>query len=325
MFRFISTTALILCGLAGPAAAQPSTNFRGPVSGFVFNPTSRTIRPLVGIPGAAQIGAPLLNEVDFASAGPDGKWGVVTKAGRSSFVQDLAGLAPSELPADGLIDAVDRVVWSRGGDFALLYSSSTNRLQRVRISASGAVADPPLDLSPWGAVTTLAIDPAGLRIAFGAAGSGLFYFDAGQSPALLSSIAKPASAAFDGAGRRLYAIDLDQQQILEFESGSSAMTFAPLAQADSPAVSPVGLAVSGDGLYLLLADGAARAIRVYDIASRSLADTIALDFAPSRLEALSSAPTFLLNGDNSGEWLLVLDARRFPGVSFVPANREEVR
>ncbi len=320
--RFFSTLILILGGLAGPAAAQ---NFRGPVSGFVFNPASRTIRPLLGIPGAAQVGSPLINDVDFASVGPNGKWGLVTKAGQSYFLLDLAGLAPTELSAEGLIDAVDRVVWNRDGDFALLYSSSTNRLQRVRVSASGVVADAPLDLSSWGPVTTLAIDPAGLRIAFGAAGSGLFYFEAGQSPALLSSISRPVAAAFDGGGRRLYAVDLDQQQILEFESGLTAMTFAPLAQAGAPAIVPVGLAVSGDGRYLVLADGAAQAVLVFDITSRSLADTIALDFVPSRMEALSSAPTFLLNAESNGEWLRVLDAKRFPGVFFVPANREEVR
>jgi hypothetical protein len=45
----------------------------------------------------------------------------------------------------------------------------------------------------------------------------------------------------------------------------------------------------------------------------------------TRFEALSPAPAFLLNGDNSSQWLLVLDARRFPGVSFVPANREEAQ
>lgn len=132
-------------------------------------------------------------------------------------------------------------------------------------------------------------------------------------------------AAFDGTGRRLYAIDLDQQQILEFDSGSSAMTFASLAQPEGAGVSPVGLALSGDGQYLLLADSAANAVRVYDTSTRSLADTISLDFTPTRMEALSSAPTFLLNGEDNGQWLRVLDARRFPGVSFIPANREEAQ
>ena len=103
---------------------------------------------------------------------------------------------------------------------------------------------------------------------------------------------------------------------------SSALELVTLAQPDAPGTTPVGLAVSGDGLSLLLADSSARAIQVYDTASGSLANTIPLDFTPSRFEALSSAPTYLLNGDNTSEWLLVLDARQLPGVSFVPANQE---
>jgi DNA-binding beta-propeller fold protein YncE len=222
-----------------------------------------------------------------------------------------------------MIDQVDRVLWNSDGSYALLYSSSGNRLQRVRFSDT-AVADAPVDLSPWGQATTLAIDPAGQRIAFGAAGSGLYLFQAGQPPFPLSSMASPAAAAFDGTGQRLYAVDLDQLQIVEFDSGSSASVFASLAPADGPAVKPVGLAVSGGGRYLILADSAAQSVRVYETASRSLTNTIPLDFMPSRLEALSTG-TFLLNGDNSNEWLLVLDARQIPSISFVPANQENAR
>lgn len=226
---------------------------------------------------------------------------------------------PVESTPDDLIGAVDRVQWSPDGSYALLYSSSGNRLQRVRFSATGAAADTPLDLSPWGQATALALDPAGQQIAFGVAGSGLYLFRVGQSPALLSSMASPAAAAFDGTGLRLYAVDLGQQQIMEFDSGSSALAFASLAQADAPAVTPVGLAVSGDGRYLMLADSSAQAVRVYETASGNLANTIPLDFSPSRFDALTPG-TFLLNGDTSTEWLLVLDGRQVPSISFVPAN-----
>jgi len=320
---FISISIAVLSLPGGLAKAQ-STSFHGPISGFVYSHTSRTVRPLFGIPGATYIGSPLLDQVDSASIAPGGKWAMITKGGHSAFMRGLSDLAPAESSPDGLIDAVDRVLWNRDGSYALLYSSSGNRLQRVRLSDTGATADVPLDLSPWGQATVLAIDPAGQQIAFGVAGLGLYLFGAGQSPALLYSMASPAAAAFDGTGRRLYAVDLDRQQITEFDSGSSALDFASLAQPDAPAVSPVGLAVSGDGRYLMLADSASQAVRVYETASRSLANTIPLDFTPSRFEALSSG-TFLLNGDNSNEWLLVLDARQLPSISFVPANREDAQ
>src|SRR5262249_22707786 len=113
------------------------------------------------------------------------------------------------------------------------------------------------------------------------------------------------------------------QQIVEFDSGAGPLLFASLAQPDGSPGDPAGLAVSGAGRYLLLADRTARSVRVYETSSQSLANSIPLDFSPTRLEPLSTGPTFLLNGDNSNEWLLVLDARQIPGVYFVPAVQQE--
>jgi DNA-binding beta-propeller fold protein YncE len=320
---FISITIAVL-SLPGELANAQSTSFHGPISGFVYSHISRNVRPLFGIPGATYIGPSVLDGVDSASIAPGGKWALITKDGHSSLMQGLSDLAPAASSPDGLIDAVDRVRWNPDGSCAILYSSSGNQLQRVRFSDTGAVADTPVDLSPWGQATTLAIDPAGQQIAFGVAGGGLYLLQIGQSPALLSSMANPGSAAFDGTGQRLYAVDPDQQQIIEFDSGSGALPFASLTQSGAAAVTPVGLAVSGDGRYLVLADSTSQAVQVYEVASRKMTNTIPLDFTPSRFAALSGG-TFLLNGDNSNEWLLVLDARQIPSISFVPANQENAQ
>jgi DNA-binding beta-propeller fold protein YncE len=309
-----------------PASVEAqSANFQGPIAGFVFSGASRTVRPLFGLPGATHIAAPILHQVDSASVAPGGKWAFVTRPRHATFVSGLSDLAPVESSITGLIDAADRVVWSRDGSFAVLYSSSHGLLQRVQLSTSEPTADTPVDLSPWGQVTTLAIDPAGQQIAAGFATSGLYLFTTGQSPALLLSLAHPQAAAFDGTGKSLYAIDPDNQRILQFQLGSAFSEFASLAQSNGPALTPTGLAVSGDGRYLLMTDSATQAVFVYEINSRSLANTIPLSFAPSRFEALSAGPVFLLNGNNRKEWLLVLDASQTPAVYFVPASEEVAR
>jgi hypothetical protein len=261
-----------------------------------------------------------LSEVDSASISPGGEWAWITKAGRSAFVRGLPALAAESTPG-GLIDGIDGVAWTRDGTFALLRSSSGRQLQRVRFSPGGALADAPIDFSPSGRITTMAIDPLGRQIAVGVAGVGLYLFDADHSPALLSPM-EPAAATFDNSGRRLYAVDLGTQRILEFDSGSGPVEFASLADSSTPPLNPAGLAVSGNERYLALADSAARVVRVYETASRSLVNTIPLDFAPARLEPLSPAPVFLLNSASGSEWLL-LDAREVPVVYFVPASREE--
>ena len=182
-------------------------------------------------------------------------------------------------------------------------------------------------LSAYGEIAAMAIDPAGRQAAFGVsatAGGGLYLLRTGGVPMLLSSLAQPVAAAFDESGSRLYAIDLGTASILEFDSGVG-FQFAPLPHKGGAPPDPVGLGVSGDGRYLLVADRASRAVHVYDTASRALASTIPLDFAPSRMEALTAGPVFLLNGDRRDEWLMVLDARTIPQVYFVPAITEPTK
>jgi DNA-binding beta-propeller fold protein YncE len=226
-----------------------------------------------------------------------------------------------------MIDAVGRIVWSGGGSYALLYSSSRNQLQRIRVSETEVAADPPLDISPFGQgqVTSLAIDPAGRQMAFGIAGAGVYLWGEGQAPGLLSSMKQPAALTFDETGNRLYAADLDQQQVLEFDSGGAGNPVASLAQADGPPLTPAGMAVSRGARYLLLADTTTKAVLVYETGTYSLVNSIPLDFVPSRMEALSTNSSYLLNGDNSQEWLLVLDASQTPAVYFVPARAKEAQ
>jgi len=322
-FVWLGTPALLFL-LTGPVHPQ-SVGFQGPISGFVYDPPSRMIRPLLGIPGATYLGPALLKDVDWASIAPGGTWAFVTRRGTGNFWGGVSQLAPTLTSLEGLIQAVDHVAWSSTGSYAVLYSSSANRLQRVSLTGSGPAADSPLDLSSWGNPATLAIDPTGQRIAFGVAGSGLYLLNVGQAPALISAMVQPGPMAFDGTGLCLYATDLGQSQIVEFASGSGPLAFAPLAPPNGDPVNPVGLAVSGGGSYLLLADSAGQAVQVYQIASQSLANTIPLASAPSGLVALSSAPYFLLNGGDTEVSLLILDARGTPSVFFVPAQREARR
>lgn len=320
MFRSICSL-MASFGLLASVGNSQSASVHGPIAGFVYDRAQRTVQPLFGVPGATYAGPPVLDQLDSASVAPGGKWALISRSGVGAFVRGLPDLTFADSPAEGLIDTADRVVWTAGGSYALLYSSTRNQLQRVHFSESDVVADAPLDLSPWGPapITSLAIDPAGRQMAFGIAGSGLYSLAPGQSPVLLSSMTRPAAVTFDETGNRLYAADLDQQRILEFDSGSSGVEFASFARTDGPPLNAAGLAVSAGARYLLLADSATRSVLVYETATHNLVNSISLDFPPSRMEAISDF-TYLLNGDNSGEWLLVLDARQTPSVYFVPAT-----
>jgi hypothetical protein len=287
----------------------------------VYSPGSRTVRPLLGIPGATHIGSAVLNNVNAAWIAPGGKWAFVTTATHTALVRGLSDAAPAECTAEGTIEAVDSVAWSRDASFAVLYSSSARRLQRIRLADGHVQADPPVDLTPWGEPTTLAIHPSGQQIAFGVTGAGIYAIDGGQSPALLVGMARPAAAAFSDTGR-LYAVDMETRRIVEFGADLSPSEFAVVESVDGAEFEPVGLAVSGDGKHLIVADKGTRTVRIYETAARTLADTIRLDLAPAHIQRLSTGATFLLNRVAAKEWLLVLDATATPQVYFVPAGEE---
>jgi hypothetical protein len=301
-----------------PAAAQ-SGGFDRPTAGFVFRAGSGAVRPLVGVPGATYLGGPVLTGLRAAWIAPGGNWAFIITADHAAFVRGLSENAPSESPADGLIGAVDRVAWSRDGSVAVLCSTSGAQLQRVALANGRVSADDPLDLTPWGAPTALAVDPSGRRIAFGVDGAGIYLTDGTKPPTLLVSLPRPAATAFSDAGR-LYTVDADTGRILEFTPDLSPADFAVVDAVDGVEFKPVGLAISGGGRYVILTDRGSRTVRVYETATRTLAETIQLDLAPAHTDRLSTGATYLLNRPHGAEWLLVLDASDMPRVYFVPAG-----
>jgi hypothetical protein len=313
---------LCLAVLAAPAHAQ-FDGFDRPTAGFVFSPGSHTIRPLLGIPGSTYIGTAIFNEVNAASVAPGGKWAFVATSTHSAFVSDLSAPAPAESAVGGIIDAVDRVAWSNSASFAVLYSSSSGRLQRVRLVDQVSVDDV-VDLTNFGQLTAMAVDPSGRWVAFGIAGSGIYAWDGAQSPVLLVSMARPGAVAFSDTGR-LYALDAETRKIVEFGADLSPSEFTVVNTVEGAEFEPVGLAISGTDKYLMVSDRATRTVRVYEIATRTLADTIPLDFAPTHMQRLSNGAMFLLNRARGNDWLLVLDATDKPRIYFVPAGEEQAQ
>jgi hypothetical protein len=326
MSQSLLYSSLAVLVFAGPqAASAQAPAFAGPVAGYIYRGDSRTIRPLQGIPGSTAVGAPLFDGIEAAAIAPGGKWAFVTKAGKRVFLRGLAGGEAVEVAVDGLMDKSDRIEWSADGSAAVLYSSAAKQLQRLRLSDSGVLVDPAEAVFLNGEISAMAVSRSGRSIALGVMGSdasGVYLWIAGGSPVRVSAALGAVAATFDATGERLYAVDMNTQRILEFESGA-ALAFASLQEADGTAVNPAGLAISPDGRSLILADRSTQTLRIYDRESRTLSNTIALDFTPSRLQALSDGRTFLLNGGDGKEWLMVLDAGPTPAVYFVPASSEE--
>ena len=72
----------LLCCLAMAGVSQDRSDLRGPVSRVVFDQNARALRPMLGVPGAAYLAAPLVSGIDAASVSPDGSAALAVQEGR---------------------------------------------------------------------------------------------------------------------------------------------------------------------------------------------------------------------------------------------------
>jgi len=73
---------------AGGSWAQ-TASLAGPVEGFTFDAPTRSLRALMGYPGASSFGPPLVNGVDAAAVAPQRNYAVAFQNGRCVFISGL--------------------------------------------------------------------------------------------------------------------------------------------------------------------------------------------------------------------------------------------
>jgi len=182
---------LIICVLLAVPVFGQGPQLAGPLSGFVFDPPSRAIRPILGIPGAAHLGSPVFSNIDFAAVAPNGRLALAVREGHLWIIPDL-NAADADQPA-AAIDNPAQIVWASDSSTAVVYSSSAQSMQRVLFPAGAAARlDSPIDTSFLpGRISSLAVDPTG-RIAAGVSDPAMgtvYLFSIDQLPNPLAFIA----------------------------------------------------------------------------------------------------------------------------------------
>ena len=87
----IATHAVLCLALAAVSAAAQGSALSGPVSGLLIDEQSRSVRPIIGMPGSAYAGTPLVSSFDFASTAPDGIEHLALQAGLAKPLSNYGG------------------------------------------------------------------------------------------------------------------------------------------------------------------------------------------------------------------------------------------
>jgi hypothetical protein len=346
MFRSQVLTALGLIA-ACPLTFAQSVAVAGPVSGFIYDGGSLALRPIIGIPGAAYVGASVFSGVGFAAVAPNGSLAIARLGGALSLVSGLETGSPTLLRLDSPLDGVDRVTWAPDSAIALLFASSARKFQRVHVSATAPVVDAPVDVpAQFGDPAALAIAPSGLvAVAFRGAPAGLYLASPGGALEFMAALDDPGAAVFTYDGRGLFVLDRGSSLILQISNLPDAAVAAPFVDLTGSGSNPIDLAVSRDGRYLYVAaSGAVRRTRsgserlasrqsqlrpspascvlVFETASHSQSVSLLLDAAPTQMQSLSKS-LYALNAVSAGAPLLVLDTSTDPRTWFVPVLNED--
>ncbi len=308
------------------AENESGTRFSLPILGYVLERAPTSLRPIVGIAGAASLGQPLqpLPEIQVVAA--SSRRGYALAAAGPNLDPILIRPSPGSTAfqwLEGAMTGVDRIVLSPGGNAALLYSRAAGRVQVVRGLPEAPGVDPELDLSSLdGAVSNLAVSDAGdaILIAVSQGQTGFVYVLGSDGRARFLSEAGAGSPVAFFAGRADAVIaDVDRNTVFEVRNLAGTPEFFPLAGPVDGVDAPVAIEVSADNTRLLIANSGAGTIAWVDLAS-GRRGSVACDCRPTGLHRLAGNAVFRL-AELSGEATPIFDGDALePRVVLLPAE-----
>jgi len=313
--------AVCLSGMLTSVVLAGEPNLSGPREGFVFDSPTKSVRPILGMLGAAYLGTAVLNEIDAAWIAPGRQHGIVVQGDKVLLVSGLGSerLDISTLPGSG--KRPEGVAWSSDGSLAVLYSATGRWIQKFTHVPDAPVSGQFTDFSVLaGELSAFAVDAPGARIGFGIRGEvdgGVYMAVNDQFPRLLMTIAEPAAVAF-GKSESLYVADRATGQIFELQSSGLS---ASIIRAENGAADFIAIRFGEDSRgrrLFYLVSRADQTLRIYDASTYDLVNEIALEAQPTGMEPVGESSLLLSGRVRSGDPLWLLSGKPSPVVYFVP-------
>lgn len=294
------------------------TSLTGPVEAFTYDAPTRSIRAVIGFPGAASFGPALIDNVDFASIAPLQTYGIVVEGDAYLSVSGLNSKI-SSTRLSGVAANPEAVVWSQNESVAILYSRSHGWFQTISGFPSAPAVGPQIDVSSIGDLASIGVDAGGNNIIAGVTGnnSGLYQASGNQFTSLIS-MSNPISLSFSSDGKTVYALDAATDEIAAVSLGGQGFQTFPLTGMNNP-VAIQALEDSQGRQVLYIAGGTDRLLRVFDITTQQTLSETALPFQPTTIGQLGSTSFVLAPRTESINPLWLFANNPQPGAYFVPA------
>ncbi len=309
---FFSFLALI----SSRSLPAQQTSLGGPIEAYTFDAPTRSLRAVIGFPGAASFGPELIDSLNFASVAPHLNYGIVLEDGKWLSVSGL-GSKISTVAIAGVTKYPDGVVWSGDGSVAVLYSLGGNWFQAISGLPTAPVAGAIVDVSSLGgAFSAIASDTQGKQIAIAVSG-GVYQAASGQFQQL-ASMSKPVSLSFSTDGATLFALDAAEAQVAAVSLNGTGLQILALPGMTNP-IAILALEDAQNRPLLYVAGGTDRILRILDVSSQQIVSDISLSLKPTNLEPFGTTSFVLVSRAQSTNPLWLFSSTPLPGAYFVPA------
>lgn len=295
----------------GTPVPQPVSQAQGPQLGYFWNPSDQTLRPIVGVPGASQVGASVVSAGTYVNGASSFASGlaVMVEPDGSLDVLTLPSGSPTHVAASVAKDAV--IHFSPSGRTAVVYSAGGDSL----LLLTGLAGTPTASTLHATAIVDAAVsDTAHVAVASATAVQMLAATGAGTQ---VGSFGAFGGLAF-GTGDNLVFADAANNTLTVVRNAST--TPAPSQLPTTGLLkAPAALNVSPNGLWVLVANsGEASVVRV-DLTAQTAPLSIACSCTPVLVTPMSATGAFRVTAPADGPLWAVDAAVATPRAFFVPA------
>lgn len=283
--RFFS--ALLV--LAFAASAQQA-QFAAPPSGLVFDGISRSLRQVIGSPGAAYLGSTLVADIDSASVSPDGHKAIVKQGDLLHFIPRLEQPSTKTIfdPGPG---GSSEFLWASDSQSGALLDAGRRSLTFFRVEQDKLKLDSLIVVG--NDARLLAISGRGNQVLIRRQSQDraeLLLIDGPQAPTSLGIFPDPVAATFDSHQARVFVLDRANSEILAFPlSGTTSPTV--LLNGENGISDPVGFTFLNQN-EVLIASASRRRLTRHSLDGKVLLGEWDLDTEPSSLSPVPGTRFF---------------------------------
>ncbi len=269
MTSLSTVTGSFLIGLCIPLAGfAQAAGITPPTLGYLFDSSSKSLRPLSGIPGAASLesGLAVSSKLELASISPNRKFALATiKDGEHALLIRWIGNDATSSELDGAPAIADQIAFSASGDTAAIWTRETHTIQVWKALPDQPSLYKEIDAAD---LSALAVSDDGDVVAV-ANDAALVLAGSGRTLAA----GKFSSLSFLPGTHDLAAADQSLDQISLIRRVDSDPESAQLATGQDGVSQPIALAFSADARKLIVANLRGQSVLSIDLESRAITVT----------------------------------------------------